>query len=114
MRYKIGFYSTDTDDTISLTWNKMLEILGPSLFDECSESQLKDAIQLFLKNKQTGNHFVIDLNKEDFDTILTQFIALGLIQISEKKHTASDTNVYYSLTEYGKLKVIQLKARKRY
>lgn len=70
-------------------------------------------LHIYLKNEQPGSHGVINLYKEDFDTILTQFIALGLIQISEKKHTASDKNVYFSLTEYGKMKVIQLKARKR-
>ena len=113
MRYKIELFSTDIEEKISLSWNKLLEILGPSPFDECSENQLKNIIQIYLKNEQPGSHGVINLYKEDFDTILTQFIALGLIQISEKKHTASDKNVYFSLTEYGKMKVIQLKARKR-
>ena len=113
IRYKIEFFSTGIEETISLSWNKLLEILGSSLFDECSETQLKNTIQIYLKNEQPGCRGVINLYREDFDTILTQFIALGLIQISEKKHTASDKNVYYSLTEYGKMKVIQLKARKR-
>ena len=63
----------------------MLEILGSSLFDECSETQLKNTIQIYLKNEQPGCRGVINLYREDFDTILTQFIALGLIQISEKK-----------------------------
>lgn len=113
IRYRIKLFSVDTDKKKSLSWNKLLEILGPSLFDENSVFQLKNLIQTYLKNEQKDSHCSIDLNREDFDTILTQFIALGLIQISEKKHTASDRNVYYSLTDYGKFKVIQLKARKR-
>lgn len=113
IRYKTRVFSADMESKISLSWNKLLEILGPSLFDECSVMQLKNAIEIYLRNEQKSSHSVINVNKEDFDTILTQFIALGLIQISEKKHTASDRNVYYSLTEYGKMKVIQLKARKR-
>ena len=113
IRYKKGLLSSEGERKLSLSWNKLLEILGPSLFDECSETQLKDTIQTYLKNEQSDILDVINLYREDFDTILTQFLALGLIQISEKKHTASDKNVYFSLTEYGKMKVIQLKARKR-
>lgn len=113
IRYRIGLFSPDEETTITLSWNKLLEILGPSLFDEYSMIQLKKTIEIYLKNGQKSEHCAIDLNREDFETILTQFMALGLIQISEKKHTASDKNVYYSLTEYGKMKVIQLKARKR-
>ena len=102
IRYRIGFFSPDEETTITLSWNKLLEILGPSLFDEYSMIQLKKAIEIYLKNGQKSEHCAIDLNREDFETILTQFMALGLIQISEKKHTASDKNVYYSLTEYEK------------
>lgn len=113
IRYKIGSFYAETQKIKSLSWNKLLEILGPSLFDECSETQLKKVIQTYFKDEQTADLCVIELNEEDFGTILTQFIALGLIQISEKKHTTSDKNIYYSLTGYGKSKVIQLKARKK-
>lgn len=113
IRYRIGSFYAETQKIKSLSWNKLLEILGPSLFDECSETQLKKVIQTYFKDEQTADLCVIELNEEDFGTILTQFIALGLIQISEKKHTTSDKNIYYSLTEYGKSKVIQLKARKK-
>lgn len=113
IRYRIGAFSADTQKIKSLSWNKLLEILGPSLFDECTETQLKNVIQLYLMNEQGNDYCVVRLNREDFDTIITQFIALGVIQISEKKHTVSDKNVYYSLTEYGKINVIKLKARKR-
>ncbi len=113
MRYKIGPFSPTAETRVSLSWNKLLEILGPSLFDEECVSQLKKVIVMYLKNEQDTDLCVINFNQEDFDTILAQFMALGLIKISEKKHTASDKNVYYSLTEYGKIKVLQLKARKR-
>lgn len=113
IRYRIGNVFADTETKIPLSWNKLFEILGPSLFDESSELDLKNAIHIYLKNQHKTPLCVVDLNQEDFYTILTQFMALKLIRISEKKHTASDKNVYYSLTEYGKLKVIQLKARKR-
>lgn len=113
IRYRIGNVFADTETKIPLSWNKLFEILGPSLFDESSELDLKNAIHIYLKNQHKTPLCVVDLNQEDFYTILTQFMALELIRISEKKHTASDKNVYYSLTEYGKLKVIQLKARKR-
>ena len=77
MRYGIGPFSADKETKISLSWNKLLEILGPSLFDEGSVSQLKNAIQIYLRNERKISHGVIVLNQEDFDTILTQFIALG-------------------------------------
>lgn len=49
----------------------------------------------------------------DFQTIKVQLIALQIIQKSERKRTAKDTDTYWTLTPYGNRLMMQLKALKK-
>ena len=44
----------------------------------------------------------------DFNTIKVQLIALHLIELSDKKHSSTDTNTYWRLTKYGKRQMMKL------
>ena len=100
-------------------WNEIFSVISPAMIDESSESNLKNRINDYLFDKlhkikleeyKKVANFDIDVNS--FDSIIVQFNALELIKKSAKKHTASDTNIYWSLTEYGKQTLLRLRAKK--
>jgi hypothetical protein len=51
--------------------------------------------------------------KKDLRTIIVQFRALKLIELSTKKHPPSDNNIYWSLTPYGDQLMTELNAIKK-
>ena len=50
------------------------------------------------------------MSDEDFQTILLQFNALGLIQHSTRNRSVKDTANYWALTPFGHTQLIQLRA----
>lgn len=97
------------------SWNEAFSIISPSMIDECNEYDIKARINDYLYDKEHERHdnsrkFKID--RESFDSLIVQFNALEMIRKSAKKHTASDTNVYWSLTEFGKQLMLKLRAKK--
>ena len=89
------------------------------MLDENTEKNLKNRINTFIvekdyKHKSQKFEYIgnIQINEESFEQIIVQFYALHLIERSNKKHTASDNNKYWSLTEYGERTTMQLRAIK--
>ncbi len=52
----------------------------------------------------------LEVNSDDFQTIKVQLLALGIIQESERKRSASDRSAYWTLTPYGRHYTMTLKA----
>lgn len=92
------------ESSISLPWNRIFAEVAPILIDEGTESQMKRHLSSELwryeydKFKDLRS---ITITDDAFETIKVQLFALGLIRKSEKKHTLSDVNRYWSLTAYG-------------
>ena len=55
----------------------------------------------------------IDINETSFNQIKVQLKALGLIKLSEKKHSPSDKFTYWTLTPYGEYIMTQILAVKK-
>lgn len=106
------FWSKSYYETVTTTWNIIISILAPLMIDECAEKVLcKQLSSYFQLELGTYNDFnVID---HDFQTIKVQLIALHIIQKSERKRTAKDTDTYWTLTPYGNRLMMQLKALKK-
>ncbi|RKG48215.1 DUF4062 domain-containing protein [Acinetobacter cumulans] len=110
---------------VYLTWNNVFEYLSPSLIVENSENVLlellKESITKFcheelsdeIKKQQLKNISNLRAFTDDLRIILVQFRALRLIELSNKKHPPSDTNVYWTLTPYGDQLMTELNAIKR-
>lgn len=98
-------------------WDEWIAVLGPLMFDECSEDRLKEVLSDFMGGPEAtslsirGRAFMI--TEEAFQTVKVQFIALGLIRKSERKRAPSNENAYWSLTPYGANYVTRLKAVRR-
>ncbi len=101
------------DDSINLSWNRIIAAVAPHMIDECPESELRVAIKDMVKLIDDS---VVDgksLVDECFQTIKIQLIALGIMKISPKKHSPSDTSTYWTLTPYGSRLMMTLKAIRR-
>jgi Domain of unknown function (DUF4062) len=105
-------YSGKHLDTLTLTWDQIFSILGPAMFGELSEEEMRKQLvqKIFGDKKKYEYDGRIIVDQEDFQTIKVQLFALGLIQKSVRKRTASDTKTYWSLTAYGERYATVLKA----
>jgi len=94
-----------------LAWDSIVAVVGPLMLNEAHEAGMKLALENKLAElaKVSSDGFV-RINVEDFQTIKVQLLALGIIQQSERKRTASDTNTYWTLTAYGRHYTMTLKA----
>lgn len=104
------------------TWNEIFSMLSPSMINEATESQLKNALNSFIKSqteeklqkKHPGKVIrSFSVNNEDFNTIKVQLRALGLIAPSVKKRGVRDTATYFKLTPYGDNVMMKLRAIKK-
>ncbi|MET8203917.1 DUF4062 domain-containing protein [Micromonospora taraxaci] len=126
---------------IEASWNYLFQNVGPNLLDECEQGRLRAALGAALEGdylfaddaplwsalvgeikKQTGQKDIdmnrvtdweIQLEEDDFGTILLQFVALGLIAKSERKRSVADKGTYWTLTPFGMNRLVQLRAVKR-
>lgn len=97
----------------SLSWNYIISLLSPHMISECSELDLKKAIN---NDLSFSAHNAIDpvyIAEDSFQTIKVQLLALGIITESTKVHSTANTNIYWSLTPWGRKQMMTLKAIKR-
>ena len=81
---------------------------------EASEGRLFSVLSAYIIEKINLNVYSnrVDINDNDCQAIKVQLLALGLMQKSLEKHTASDTATYWSLTPYGEATIVKLRAIK--
>ncbi|MGE0218405.1 DUF4062 domain-containing protein [Mycolicibacterium sp.] len=101
------------------TWNDVLAALGPAMFDEATEEELKDKFKLCLfqskmndEDRQAVRRVTsrkLMCQQQDFETVLVHFRTLGIIESGTKRRVPSDTNRYLRLTELGREKLAALK-----
>lgn len=110
LKVEDSFYSSRTSN-YKYRWNALLSLLGPHMISECSEFDLKDALNndLNIRLKKPLNG-LWRITEDDFQVVKVQFIALGLIKESTRVHSTANTNIYWSLTPWGKTLLMQLKA----
>lgn len=120
-RYEAKVYKK----TLNTTWNKIFYWLSPSMIDDASNITLKSILNNyafqeikdeFLKESKiskTGTFFNIEVIDKDYQTIIVQFRALGLINKSVKTRSIKDSGTYWSLTAYGDEVMTRLRAIKK-
>ncbi|MBB1137994.1 DUF4062 domain-containing protein [Myroides sp. WP-1] len=107
------------------TWDEIFYWLSPSMMDDASTNLLKSELNKFSlkevretfinepKIAKTGNFFDFNVSDKDFQTIIVQFRALGLINKSSKNRSIKDSGTYWSLTSYGDEVMTRLRAIKK-
>lgn len=121
--------------SVEMTWDRTFGYLGLRMMQEADEPTLENDLGSVVhfdhgellddafRERATKSAKASDVKKfgsevenvevsdEDFQTILLQFDALGLIQHSQKKNrSVKDTANYWTLTPYGHTRLVQLRA----
>lgn len=120
--FEIGFsHKADTQYTkidnaraeTAMSWNQIFYHASPIMIDEVSDAMFKRTMDSMAENialpvlkeddayspNTTFSNFNIE--KDDFQTIKVQFLALGLIRQSEKRRPIDNNKTYWTLTSYG-------------
>lgn len=98
----------------TISWDQAIEVLGPLMFDECSESRLSSTLSCYVaRHVPLHEYESLHVHQESFQTVKVQLMALGIIQKSQRKRTPSDRETYWSLSPYGEHYVTKLKAIRR-
>lgn len=106
------------------TWDDLFAEISPLMIDEALQSSIISKLNSFIKlkvhkileetlktqNKRPDNYKIYD---EDFQTMIIQLRALGLITESIRKRSIHDKKRYWSLTPYGDTVMTRLRAIKR-
>lgn len=109
---------------LQTNWNDVISRLAPFMIDEANEDKLESAINDFIvelemkeimsSEKMKGKTIErIWVDESDFQTIIIQFRALGLIIKNNRQRSLKDKGTYWSLTPYGDEIITKLRAIKR-
>lgn len=117
IRFKHSYWSSSskrdiiTSYEIDLSWGELFEAIAPRLMDIPNEERARSIIGEVLGEKNGGiTRGTIKVNKEDFDTIKIQFIALGLVNVSHLKTVGGGMALFWQLTSKGSSLMIQRRA----
>lgn len=120
-----GYYDRAKYDLkIKPTWNEIFAAVAPVMINEAKDRDLRDAFRsFFVRYAQQDAEQTPKLRKHklmefvvpstDIDTCIVQLRALGLIEENQRKRSVTDKGTYWSLTPYGDLKMVQLRALRR-
>lgn len=107
-------YNEYENITQQFSWNQIFGYLAPYMVVECVEHALENHFKEFVAIHMDPNFKRVQrIKNQHFQEIKIQFIALGLIQESKRKKSASNSLIYWSLTPYGHRVLMQLKAIKK-
>lgn len=119
---------------VELSWDRVFGYFGLSMMHEESASKLHTDLTALVradygteleKSAQAAvevevsdfdpeeDSWVLDgvgIRREDFQTIMLQLNALGLVRQSERNRSVKDRGTYWTLTPYGRTRLVQIRA----
>mgnify|MGYP000728258432 CR=1 FL=1 len=107
---------------VKTTWDALFSFIGPLMIDEATEGEVRERVKthlyLQLDDAQTDvwkdwTSRELKIFADDWDRIVVQLRALGLIDKGQKKRGVRDENKYLSLTEKGDKHLTYLLAVRR-
>lgn len=90
-----------------LSWGGLFESIAPRLMDFPNEDRARTIVEAILGEKNNITRGRIAINKEDFDTIKIQLIALELIKVSYEKTVNGGMALFWQLTSKGHALMMQ-------
>lgn len=112
------------DGSFSMSWWDIFAAISPLMIDEATDTDLIRElnrqimvinIDELMKNDDLNGHTIrnFSINKDDFNTIKVQLLALRLIMKSVKNRSVKDKQNYWALAPYGETIMTQLRAIKK-
>jgi Domain of unknown function (DUF4062) len=109
---------------IEPSWNQTFAAVAPTMINEATEDDLEASFRSFfaaLARKDLADDTslkerkLVDFRfpKEQIETCILQFRALGLIEESLRQRSLKDTSAYWKLTKHGDHLMTQLRAIRR-
>lgn len=99
--------------TASPSWNEIIALLGPHLFQPLAESgantQLAESI---CKNQGKENVYAERVDGEIFSTVKIQLLALGYIELKSLATKNNGMVLFWSITPLGKEALLQMRTIK--
>lgn len=118
---------------LEASWNDLFSQVGPEMLNESDEQALRNRIQRWLEEENLAHArermmgarvrngsqtegvlevltLSLGLRDEDFQTLIIQLRALGLIEKSERQRSVKDKGTYWTLTPYGDQHLTTLRA----
>ena len=112
------------ENSIIFNWNQLFACIAPSMIEGCIIYTLQKNLEALIAenaNWQRMKMFSnldrvenVKISKSSLDLVIIQFRALGMIELSDKKRSASDHNTYWRLTPYGDYVMNRLLAVKKH
>jgi hypothetical protein len=110
------------DWTVTPTWNQLFSEVSPLMLHEANTAQIKARLSEFIgrlaapeirKDEEFKGHKRLrnaEVGQSDFETVLIQLSALGLIAQSIKNRSLKDRGTYWTLTPFGVSAMNRLRA----
>jgi hypothetical protein len=112
----------DYSDNSEFTWNQVFAAVAPKMIREATEYEIRTAVNALLVDSEVqvnapefARHEFesFRIKERDFQTIVVQLRALGLIIASTKQRSLKDTQAYWTLTPYGDTIMTHLRAQRK-
>lgn len=112
------------DTWLTVTWNGIIQGIGPGLLHEASEPELAKALEAWVRRtwNNTPDEWPVGFGKLSrplvvssgaIQDVLVQLFALGVISRGVRKRTVSDPKKYWALTSRGEDQMMKLRAIRR-
>lgn len=95
----------------SMSWNEICKILLPVMTQDCTEFQMKHAIENNLAHKNDSRF--AHIAEHSIQTIKVQLLALGYIEEGTQPKTKKEYIGIWRLTKYGKTILLRLNALRK-
>lgn len=131
VKYTFGAYTKTSwkaietyDASFSMSWWDIFGAISPLMIDEATDRDLIVEINRqvrvinideLMKDEDLEGYVLkeFSINKDDFNTIKVQLLALKLMMKSVKNRSVKDKQNYWTLTPYGETVMTQLRAIKK-
>lgn len=103
-----------------VTWDAAFSAIGPAMLDEAVDRDLRLRFENWAlttvdlsKVSARRENLRLTMDRRDWDSIIIQLRALGLIEMGVKKRPVADRGTYWRLTPMGDRYLVKLRAARR-
>lgn len=101
------------DWTAKATWREILAAIGPYMYEQPSDGQVKKVLTKAMFERKKGKGSNPSLDDQTFKTVTIQLRALGLIKTEHLKTTSGGMALFWSLTSVGEGEMLRARIVRR-
>lgn len=99
--------------TANTSWKKIFSYISPYLLEHPNEKFVLNKLENSIISEYADNNYGWKIDEQDFQTIKLQLLAYKLVNITYEKSTVGDMRLFWSLTELGQQKMLELRTVKK-